>query len=132
MLNNLKVVNGSITPEFNSEIFEYDVEVEDTVISLVLDYEVDKDATVTVYGNNFLTKGENHVLIEVFKDKLYTYTLVVNKEETKEIIGEVSNGEKIEVSLKNDILSDLLLPGIIGICFLTIVALFCVIFRKKQ
>ena len=50
MLNNLEILNGSITPVFDSNIKNYEVAVSDTAISLVMQYESDENSKVTIYG----------------------------------------------------------------------------------
>lgn len=131
MLNNLEVVNGSISPEFKSDIFEYQVEVENDVLALVLDYDAPKNATITVYGNDYLTDGENHVIIEVYENELVTYTLTVYKEESQTVAGIENTYEKVEISANDSWAKDLITPGIGIVCFMTIIMLFCIIFRKK-
>ncbi|MBE6148838.1 MAG: hypothetical protein E7167_05080 [Firmicutes bacterium] len=131
MLNNLKVVNGSMNPVFRSDIFEYQVEVEKDVLALILDYDAPKDAVITVYGNDYLTDGENHVIIEVYENELFTYTLTVLKEESQTVSEFINSYEKVEVSKENAWLKDLITPGISIVCFMAIITLFCIIFRKK-
>ena len=97
MLNNLEILNGSITPVFDSSIKDYEVEVSDTTISLVMQYDTDEDNQITIYGNDNLLNGENHVLIEVYDgNKVNTYTLTVYKG-LKNTIEEYNNNFKIEV-----------------------------------
>ena len=112
MLNNLEVVNGSMSPEFKSDIFDYQVEVEKDVLALVLDYEAP-------------------FIIEVYENELFTYTLKVLKEETQTMSGIIDNYEKVEVSAETPWIQNLITPGISVVCFITIVFLFCVIFKKK-
>ena len=100
MLNNLKILNGSITPVFDSSIKDYEVEVSDTVISLVMEYDTDENNSITIYGNHNLSIGENHVLVEVYDGtNVNTYTLTVYKG-ISSTINEQSTYEKIEVSEK--------------------------------
>ena len=131
MLNNLQVLNGSLSPDFSSNIYEYEVEVDDA-ISLILEYDSQNDAPVTIYGNDNLTEGENHVLIEVFDEKVTTYTLVVNKKTATAAANYHNTYEKVEVPIKNEFLNDLITPGISVICFITIAILFAVIFHKRK
>lgn len=130
MLENLEVLNGSMTPEFKSDVYEYNVVVNEDAMTLILKYQALNDASVTVYGNNYLTPGENHVLIELFDKEVKTYTLTVMKESTEEVMSFDNNYAKVEVNA-DSAWRDLITPGISIVCFLTIVLLFCVIFRKK-
>lgn len=129
MLYNLEVVNGEMTPAFSSDVFIYDVKVSDEVLSLMLNYDAPLDSDVTIYGNSYLTSGNNHVLVEVYDGKVTTYTLNVYKEmETQDVFKEYTKSQTI----KEEILSDVTKPLIGSICFLLIVALYCIIFRKRK
>ena len=100
MLNNLEILNGSITPVFNSILKNYEVHVDDTVISLVMQYDTDNSNKVTIYGNDNLLNGENHVLIEVYDgNKLDTYTLTVYKG-LESVSEEYNENIRIEVTGK--------------------------------
>lgn len=131
MLESLEILNGAVTPEFDPSVFEYEVEVDDSAISLLFDYNVSSDSKVTIYGNDNLTYGKNHVLVEVFDGKLKTYTFVVNKLKTSQVSSFDNAYEKVEVSVHDRFMDDLITPGISSLCFLTILILFCVIFKCK-
>ena len=131
MLNKLNVVNGSMTPSFSPKVLDYEVEVDDA-ISLVLEYEAENDAPVTIYGNDNLTEGENHVLIEVFDEKVTTYTLLVNKKVHMPVAKFENTYEKVEVPVRSEFLNDLVTPGISVICFITIAVLFSIIFHSNK
>ena len=130
MLLDLNVLNGSISPSFNSSIFEYTVTVQD-VDQLDLDLKVDKDLPVTIYGNDYLTDGENHVLIEIYDEKVNTYVLTVYKNSEEVVTNIISNAQKVEVTTESLLKEDILTPGIISICFFIIVFLYVIIFHKK-
>ena len=130
MLLDLNVLNGSISPSFNSSIFEYTVTVQD-VTQLDLDLKVDKDLPVTIYGNDYLTDGENHVLIEIYDEKVNTYVLTVYKNSEEVVTNIISNAQKVEVTTESLLKEDILTPGIISICFFIIVFLYVIIFHKK-
>ena len=130
MLLDLNVLNGSISPSFNSSIFEYTVTVQD-VTQLDLDLKVDKDLPVTIYGNDYLTDGENHVLIEIYDEKVITYILTIYKNSEEVVANIISNNQKVEITTESLIQEDILTPGIISICFFIIVFLYVIIFHKK-
>ncbi len=130
MLLDLNVLNGSINPSFSSNIFEYTVIVSD-VDKLELDLKVDKDLPVTIYGNDYLTDGENHVLIEIYDEKVNTYILTVYKNSEEAVTNVVSNTQKVEITTNDLLREDLLTPGIIATCFFIIVLLYVIIFHKK-
>ena len=130
MLLYLNVLNGSINPSFSSNIFEYTVIVSD-VDKLELDLKVDKDLPVTIYGNDYLTDGENHVLIEIYDEKVNTYILTVYKNSEEAVTNVVSNTQKVEITTNDLLREDLLTPGIIATCFFIIVFLYVIKKKKK-
>ena len=128
MLYNLEVLNGEMTPDFSSEVFDYDVNVDSSALTLIFNYDTCDNCKVTVYGNSNLTSGENHVLIEVYDKKVTTYTLTVYKEKkASQVFSEVKTVVYTEEKPK-----EFLIPIISVICFLTILVLFYVIFHKKK
>lgn len=130
MLNNLEILNGSLSPDFNPNIYEYEVVVDDTTISLDMKYDCDEEATITVYGNDLLAFGENHVLIEVFQNELKTYTLKVIKTKAQEAFAE-SSSMAIETSKAYEV-PPVVSFGFVGvICISLIIGLFCIIFKRK-
>ena len=129
MLLELEVLNGSMTPNFSPDIYEYTVYISDED-SLDLKYKVENDLPVTIYGNEDLTDGESHVLLELFNEKVITYKLTVNKNTEKSVSSENSTYEKVEVNLPNTFLEDIKTPAITVTCFLIIATLFAVIFHK--
>lgn len=131
MLNSLEVVNGSISPEFKPDVFEYTVNVSDEVLALVLNCKAEEGATITVYGNDYLTAGENHVIVEVYKDELFTYTLTVYKTESDEVMNIYNEAQALEVKQNDPWYQNFIIPIISISCFITIITLFSIIFKKK-
>lgn len=129
MLDNLEITNGSMTPKFNKNIFNYEVYIDSDVTSLDLNYELSSDYPVTIYGNDYLTEGEGHVLIEVFDNEVITYTLTVYKEEVQEVFND-NTYSSVEVS-NNSFIHEHITPITITSSFILIALLFCIIFRKK-
>ena len=128
MLYNLEVLNGEMSPDFSSEVFDYNVNVDSSALTLIFNYDTCENCSVTVYGNSNLTSGENHVLIEVYDKKVTTYTLNVYKEKKEaQVFSEVKT--PVDTSNKQN---EFLIPIISVICFLTILVLFYVIFHKKK
>ena len=128
MLYNLEVLNGEISPDFSSEVFDYNVNVDSSTLTLIFNYDTCDNCKVTVYGNSYLSSGENHVLIEVYDEKVTTYTLTVYKEKKEtQVFSEVKTAVDT-----NEKTNEFLIPIILVICFLTILVLFYVIFHKKK
>lgn len=132
MLQKLEILNGDITPIFNPNILEYEVVVSSTTFSLQLNYEINEGATVTIYGNDYLTVGEGHVLIEVYENGVVnTYTLNIYKE-ASEVSNIYNNIAKVEVVDKSsEMLEKIRDPLIGGVYLLIIIVLFSIIFKRK-
>lgn len=86
-LKTLEFNPGEITPEFNSEIIDYNTEVNSDINSLVITaIPEDGDAKVTITGNENFVEGENNnVKIAVTAPNgttVKTYTIHVSKLET--------------------------------------------------
>lgn len=129
MLEDLRILNGTMTPEFDIYNNIYSVDVDEKVTSLVIEYDIEDDYTVNIIDNNNFTSGENTVYIQIIKDKVIeTYTLLVFKENAKEVINYDLYIEPLEVEKK---LPEYVLPTIIGSCIFIIIIFFIIIFKKK-
>ena len=129
MLEDLRILNGTMTPEFDIYNNIYSVDVDEKVTSLVIEYDIEDDYTVDIIDNNNFTSGENTVYIQIIKDKVIeTYTLLVYKENAKEVINYELYKEPLEVEEK---LPEYVLPSIIGSCIFIIIIFFIIIFKKK-
>ena len=123
MLKNLEILNGNIT--------NYEVEVNDTVISLVMQYETDENNEVSIYGNDNLLSGENHVLIEVYDgNEVKTYTLTVYKgiENTSNTLNENIRIEVTGKKYNNSIIQF----SIIVVTIIIIIGLYRLIFKLHK
>jgi len=131
MLNNLEILNGSITPVFDSNIKDYEVEVSDTTISLVMQYDTDENNKITIYGNDNLLNGENHVLIEVYDgNNVNTYTLTVYKG-LKDVSTKINENVKIEVVGK-EYNNTVIQCSIIIFTIIVIILLYRLIFKLHK
>lgn len=86
-LKTLEFSPGEINPEFNSEVIDYNTEVNSDINSLVITaISEDSDAKVTITGNENFVEGENNdVKIAVTAPNgtsVKTYTIHVSKLET--------------------------------------------------
>ncbi len=82
LLVNLEAQNYSLDPEFNKEIFEYFITVDNEVTSLNLTYTPeDENAVVTVTGNENFAVGMNEVHISILAsdNTEQEYILYVNR-----------------------------------------------------
>lgn len=91
-LENLTILNGENTLEFDSLNTLYTINVESTVEFLELEYIASsEDVIVEVIGNENFVEGQNIVYINLsLEDELTQYKLIVNKEEVFTVFTEVN------------------------------------------
>lgn len=91
-LENLTILNGENTLEFDSLNTLYTINVESTVEFLELEYVASsEDVIVEVIGNENFVEGQNIVYINLsLEDELTQYKLIVNKEEVFTVFTEVN------------------------------------------
>lgn len=98
MLEDLEVLNGEMSLQFDSLIDYYTVSIESEVSSLNLNYKLSDNATLNVRNNENLQEGINYVYLDVYEDsKVSTYTLEVYKEVLKKTLEIVDDTSKVEV-----------------------------------
>lgn len=130
MLNNLKILNGSITPNFESSIYNYEVVVNDTVFSLLFEYDVPENAAVTIYGNDNLKGGENHVLLEFYDgNQVKEYIFKVLKKEISQTFKEIEPNIKVNEYNKNQTFIGI---TIFLTCIIIIIFLYYLIFKPDK
>lgn len=85
-LKDLRVNNGVLTPNFSSEVFDYNVSVNGKVKELdITAVGIDPNTKVDILGNSNLKEGNNSVLIKVTDENNFTqvYSLNVEKEKAQ-------------------------------------------------
>ena len=130
MLNDLEIINGELSPEFDSLNNIYSVTVTEDIDELVLEYSVSDGYIVNVIDNQDLDEGENEVYLQVIKDEeINTYTLLVYKERSEPVFNYEYIPEVIEVDSEPP---EYIAPLIGGICFLIILIVFLLLFKKRK
>ena len=130
VLEDLNIVNGELTPEFDIYNNIYSVSVAGYVDELVIDYKVTDGYVVNVIDNHDLVPGENEVYIQVIKnEEINTYTLLVNKKSSEAVVNYDYLLEPLEVEEE---LPEYVAPLIGGICFFIILCTFLLLFKKKK
>jgi hypothetical protein len=79
-LKSLRISPAVLTPEFNKNIVEYNVNVSYVTENLIIDaLPEDNKATVSISGNDFLKEGENKVIVTVLAESgdVIEYTIKV-------------------------------------------------------
>ena len=130
MLEDLEILNGIISPEFDIYNNIYSVSILEDVDELVINYKVSDGYVVNIIDNNNLVSGENEVYIQVIKEnEINTYTLLVNKEETEDVADLEYLLEPLEVKEE---LPTYVAPLVGGSCLFLIFIFFLIIFRKRK
>lgn len=130
MLNDLEIINGELSPEFDCLNNIYSVTISENVDELVMDYSVADGYIVNVIDNKDLASGENEVYIQVIKDEeINTYTLLVYKESSEPVFNYDYNLDTVEVEEE---LPEYVAPLIGGSCFLIILIVFLLLFKKRK
>ena len=130
MLEDLNIVNGELTPEFDIYNNIYSVSISEEIDELVIDYKVTDGYVVNIIDNHDLVPGENEVYIQVIKnEEINTYTLLVNKKSSEAVVNYDYLLEPLEVEEE---LPEYVAPLIGGICFFIILCTFLLLFKKKK
>lgn len=130
-LSELNVAGYTLTPEFDSNVYEYTLEVNDlNVKSLEISAKANvEDADIEILGNEELKQGENIITILVKSDdneEVLTYQIVVTIQEAVEVPAEEN---QIIPGIDNN---DLYLYGGIGIGVLIVLIIIIVVIAKRR
>ena len=130
-LSELTIAGYTLTPEFDSNVYEYTLEVNDlNVKSLEISAKANvEDADIEILGNEELEQGENIITILVKSDdneEVLTYQIVVTIQEAAEVPVEEN---QIIPGIDNN---DLYLYGGIGIGALVVLIIIIVIVAKRR
>ena len=130
MLNDLEIINGELSPEFDYLNNIYSVTVDSNVTELVMEYSASEGFIVNVIDNKDLNAGENEVYLQVIKDDVInTYTLLVYKESSEPVFNYEYVPEPVEVDKK---LPEYAAPLIVGSCILIILIFALLLFKHKK
>lgn len=134
-LDELKIENYELTPEFSKDIYEYKINIDKDIEKLDIEpISNDKDITIEVKGNENLKIGDNLITITLKKDgieeKVYNITAIKNekvKEETVTKINQDLLNQEIDQTNKNLKIRQWTIRGII--IFVTILIIIIIILR---
>ena len=131
MLKKLTILNGELSIKFNSLNTRYTVNMTTNEEELKLEYEIDEKDNISIY-NNHLENDKTEVVITVYNDEeSMSYYLEVYKMQEKLVEKEEDYFASLEV--KTDTYNkEYVAPLIAGICFLIILFLFTVLFKKRK
>lgn len=130
-MESLNVLNGKLSPKFDKFNDIYTVSIDSDINSLDLDYEINDNEQISIYGNMDFEEGENRVIIAVTNPEETNYiTLIVNKKKSESVISELS--DKILLEIENNNLPSYA-PYLIGTsCVSLILLIFCIFYARKK
>ena len=131
MLKKLTILNFILSIKFNSLNTRYTVNMTTNEEELKLEYEIDEKDNISIY-NNHLENDKTEVVITVYNDEeSMSYYLEVYKMQEELVEKEEDYFASLEV--KTDTYNkEYVAPLIAGICFLIILFLFTVLFKKRK
>lgn len=135
-LSELKISDGTITPNFDSMTNDYTITVGLDVEKLdIITTTEDPSAEVIIKGNDKLIEGENTVTITVTSsdgENKQVYTILVNKEEIDEEEKEDDKKEVVTTPVKKKKNNTwlIILLSVLGLALIIVV--FLIIFKKKK
>lgn len=131
MLEELNVLNGELSINFDSLNSKYTVFLNENENKLDIEYKLKSNTNITIEGNYNLVDG-SIVIISVTDGKKiadYYFNVYINK--TEEVNKSIANGTLLEIDSKKEV-SEYAGPGIASLCFLLILLLFVFLFHKKK
>lgn len=97
---------------------------------LLLEYKIDENDNISIKGNN-LIEGKNEVVITVYNDKNSTsYYLEVYKDSSTNVV--LNTSKEVGINVAKTEMPDYVVPSIAVVCFLTILFLFVLLFKKSK
>ncbi|MCI8671704.1 MAG: hypothetical protein HFI36_06745 [Bacilli bacterium] len=130
MLKELKILNGELSLEFDSLNTIYTVNLSNDDNMLLLEYKIDENDNISIKGNN-LIEGKNEVVITVYNDKNSTsYYLEVYKDSSTNVV--LNTSKEVGINVAKTEMPDYVVPSIAVVCFLTILFLFVLLFKKSK
>ena len=125
-ITNIKIANYELSPAFNTDTFQYTVDVTDDVTDIDIDIEKSGDNIETeIAGNKNLQKGNNVITIlshNTKTDETKTYQIVAYLGNKKNDLSELNTEiDKVQKKLK---IKSWIIKGIIALIILLIIVFF--------
>ncbi len=131
MLKDLKILNGELSVKFDPLNTRYTVNMTNSDTKLELEYEIDEDDEISIFGNS-LDGQDDLVVISVYNDdELMSYYLEINFLESKNVNLEQDYFASLELNSKQEV-PKYVAPLIAGVCFLIILFFFAILFKKRK
>ena len=131
MLKDLKILNGELSLKFDPLNTRYTVNMTTEDTKLELEYEIDEDDEISIFGNS-LDGQDDLVVISVYNDEdMMSYYLEINPLESENVNMEQDYFASLEVDSNKEI-PGYVAPLIAGVFFLIILFFFAILFKKRK
>lgn len=131
MLEDLKVLNGNMSLQFDPYNMIYTIFVDAKVTSLEMEYRLKSGSEITISGNEDFSYGKNEVILTVWdQEKIENYYLYVTRELTESASSTIENVSGLETQQRE--IWEYAIPVISSVCFLIILLTFTFLFKKRK
>lgn len=131
MLKKLEVLNGELSVQFDPLNTRYTVKMTSEDSQLKLEVEANENDEISIF-NNEITDVKTEVVITVYNDEeMMSYYLEVYPLQSDEAASNEDYFSSLEIKT-DTYMPEYIAPLIGGICFLIILFLFCILFKKKK
>ena len=131
MLKKLEVLNGELSVKFDPLNTRYTVKMTSEDSQLKLEVEANENDEISIF-NNEITDVKTEVVITVYNDEeMMNYYLEVYPLQSDEVASNEDYFSSLEIKT-DTYMPKYIAPLIGGICFLIILFLFCILFKKKK
>lgn len=129
MIEELKILNGSLSLEFDNLNSRYTVYLPIEENKIEFTYTLKEGASAIIYSNENL-KNNSEVIFHVSEgENSQDYLFAVYKEESNAVISNIDSATSLEVPKE---LESYVAPSIASICFLLILFLFSYLFHRRS
>lgn len=130
MLLDLVILNGEMSLKFDPLNTKYTITLNNNANELKIDYKLKEGCEISISGNN-LIKNKNELILKVYNDtESVNYYLTVYKENTTNVSTNNLLAQEVEVAPK--VVPNYVAPLISSICFIAILLLFTLLFKKRK
>lgn len=131
MIEELDVLNGTMSLEFDYLNSKYTVFLNDNEVSINFEYKLEEEASIEITGNENLSDG-SIVTLTVFKqDKKNDYYFNVYFKKETQVNNEINDLVELDIPQNNPYF-EYMGPGIACACFLLILFLYVMLFSKRK
>ena len=130
MLEELKVLNGNLTPKYDKYNNQYTITIHNDISKIDFEFVKDDDVEIEIFGNNNLKVGTNNIVLVLKQNdqKEYIYINAI-KEQDEEVTKIFDNGTELELVNSKPVYAGFLISFS---CFLILFLVFLLLFKRKR